>query len=109
MMRRIRVRLRKSIYLSTYLPLAVLVTKARPAAASGGVRHPGVLPGFEEPLAAGQPAEHHSGPAASTPPVMLLPRCNPGFSGITDLPAQPAGGHVSTCISHSLMGSSAPQ
>ncbi|WP_253851679.1 sensor histidine kinase KdpD, partial [Mycobacterium sp. 1423905.2] len=72
-----------------YLPLPVLVEGApAPPAQTVTVTAPPAPPA-PEPEPATAPAATDDGTGQPVPPVTLLPRRNPGTSGITDVPAQP--------------------
>lgn len=78
-----------------YLPPAVLVEGlAKESARAPKPRAFAVTPpGAESATASGAAvlaASRHDGAGESGPPVTLLPRRNPGSSGITDVPVQPA-------------------
>jgi hypothetical protein len=80
-----------------YLPLAVLVAGLVEGSATLQAPKPRVFavpPPSAEPAnlpeAAVPAASHHNAAREAGPPVTLLPRRNPGSSGITDVPAPPA-------------------
>ncbi|VBA36035.1 hypothetical protein LAUMK13_00967 [Mycobacterium innocens] len=79
-----------------YLPVAVLAgeSAAGPAGAPAPTPRPFVIkPPTPEPAPdpAAATSSYQNGADKPVPPVTLLARRNPGSSGITDIPAQPAG------------------